>query len=234
MPLSHAEIVRRTALPKATVSRLTTTLVQAGFLRRATCGREFELGSKQMTIGQAFIEGSSLLRRATPWMQQLAERLDASVVLAIGDQFEMLYIGYHVSHRIRGLGLGVGSLVPMGSTAIGRAWLWGLPCMQQKELIAQLVRNADGQGPTIQQGIHDSFAELESTGACSMLDGTRPDAYGIALPLHLGFQRVLIALSCGAVGTQPDLEAARSRITPELRRAAAQFEASVTDLDGEP
>ena len=34
-PLSNAELVRRTGLSKATVSRLTTTLIRIGFLRRA-------------------------------------------------------------------------------------------------------------------------------------------------------------------------------------------------------
>lgn len=67
-----------------------------------------------------------------------------------------------------------------------------------------------------------------------MLYGARRDAYGIALPLHVGFKRVPMALSCGAAGMEPDLEAARRRIVPELRRVAAQFESSLTDLDGQP
>ena len=38
--LGNAELVRRTGLPKATVSRLTTTLLQVGFLRHVAGGSE--------------------------------------------------------------------------------------------------------------------------------------------------------------------------------------------------
>ena len=51
-------------------------------------------------------------------MQELADRLNGSVALAIGDHLEMLYIGYRISHRIATLRLGVGSLLPMGTTSI--------------------------------------------------------------------------------------------------------------------
>jgi DNA-binding IclR family transcriptional regulator len=234
MPLSNAEIVRRTALSKATVSRLTSTLVQLGYLRHVPAGREFELGTGPLAIGHAFIEASPLLRAAGSFMQELADRLNVSVALATGDHLEMLYIGYRISHRIATLRLGVGSLLPMGTTAIGRAWLWGLARAPQKELIAAIRRDAGAQGAAIEKGIRESFAELEATGVCAVLGGFQRDAYGIALPVRLGLQQVPMALSCGAADTEPNLTAARKRIAPELRRAAVQFEALLGNVDGEP
>jgi DNA-binding IclR family transcriptional regulator len=167
-------------------------------------------------------------------MQELADRLNSSVALAIGDHLDMLYIGYRVGHRVATLRLGVGSLLPMGTTSIGRAWLWGLPLPQQKALIAALRREAGSQGAAMERGIREGFAELEATGVCSVLGGFQRDAYGIALPVHVGVQRVPMSLSCGAADLVPDLAAERKRITPGLRKAAVELEKLLADLDGTP
>lgn len=234
MPLSHTELVRRTGLPKATVSRLTTTLTQVGFLRHVPGGRHFELSTGPLSIGHAFIEASPMLQKAGPFMQDLADRLDVSVALAIGNQLEMLYVAYRIGKRIATLRLGVGSLLPMGVTAIGRAYLWGLPLPEQRQHIAALRRAAGSQGAAMEHGIRQGFAELESTGTCFAVGGYQRDAYGIALPVCVGRQRIPMAFSCGAVDVEPHLAAARKRIAPELKKAAPQLERLLADVEGWP
>lgn len=234
MPLSNKEIVQRSGLSKATVSRLTNTLRQVGFLRHESGGRKFELSTGPLAIGHAFVDASPLLRRAEPFMQDLADKLNVSVALALGDQLEMLYIGYCISRRIATLRLGVGSLLPMATTAIGHAWLWGLPTASQEQHIDALRRDAGPDGDAVERGIRESFAELASTGVCSVLGGYQRDAYGIALPVRIGFQQTPMALSCGAAGAELDLAEECKRIVPELRKAAVQLESLLADLDGRP
>ncbi len=233
-PVSNAELVRRTGLSKATVSRLTTTLVQLGHLQHVQGGREFELATGPLSIGHAFIEASPLLRRVEPFMQELADRLNLSVALAVGDQLDMLYIAYRISHRIATLRLGIGSLLPMGSTSIGRAWLWGLEPALQRSYLGALKRQSGTQWPAMDQGIGEGFAELESSGVCSVMSGFHRDAYGIAVPVRVGVQRIPMALSCGAADMDPNLAAARKRIAPELRTASVQLEKLLQDIDGLP
>ena len=233
-PLSNAELVRRTGLSKATVSRLTSTLMQLDFLRHVPGGREFELDTGPLSIGLAFVEASPLIRRAEPLMQELADKVNGSVALAIGNQLDMLYIAYRISHRIATLRMGVGSILPMGATSIGRAWLWALPSAQQKALISALRREAGSQGTQMERGIREGFAELEETGVCSVLSGFQRDTYGISVPVHIGVQRVLMAMSCGAADLEPNLAAARQRMVPDLRKAAVEIEKLLADLDGMP
>ncbi|KND55789.1 Transcriptional regulator, IclR family [Candidatus Paraburkholderia kirkii] len=82
-PLSNAELVRRTGLSKATVSRLMTTLIRIGFLRRAGGVRLFELGAGALSIGHAYLETSPVTRTANPYLQELADKLDVCVALAV-------------------------------------------------------------------------------------------------------------------------------------------------------
>jgi DNA-binding IclR family transcriptional regulator len=232
--LSNTELVRRTGMSKAAVSRLTSTLLQLGFLRHVPGGRQFELGTGAFSIGNAFIAASPLLKAAQPFMQELADKLDVSVALAIGNQLEMLYVGYSASRHIATLRLGVGSLLPMASTSIGRAYLWGMPPVQQRAQIAALRRAAGPEGESVEAGIRHGFAELESEGTCFAVGVFQRDAFGIALPVRLGRERLLMALSCGAVAAPAHLSAMRQRIAPALKTAAPQLETLLADIEGMP
>lgn len=231
VPLSNAELVRRTGLSKATVSRLTSTLLQLDFLRRVPGKREFELSSGALVIGEAYLTTNAMLQAAQPLMQELADRLDVSVALAVQDDIDMLYVGYCVSSNVATLRMGVGSVLPMATTSIGRAYLWALPTEAQHALIETHTRNAGPQGECLARSIGASFAELDALGTCSVLCGFQRHTYGVALPIHAGRERVLMSLSCGKADVNLDLNAERERIAPVLKEAATDLEAALKDFD---
>jgi IclR family transcriptional regulator, positive regulator for flagellar biogenesis len=233
-PLSNAELVRRTGLSKATVSRLTSTLLQLGILGHAAGCRHFELAPGPLGIGHAFIESSKLLQAAHPLLQGLADRLDVSTALAVPNGMDMLYIAYRASARVATLRLGVGSVLPMGMTAIGRAYLWALPAVDRTPLTARLIQHAGPHAEALETAIRASFSELDDTGTCCVSDGVLRDTFGIALPVRVGRPGVLMGLSCGKAVVRPDLAAERKRLVPALKEVARQLEALLADADGQP
>ncbi|WP_353742824.1 helix-turn-helix domain-containing protein [Pseudomonas fluorescens] len=232
--LSNAQIVMRSGLPKSTVSRLTSTLIRSGFLRHVAGGRQFELASGSLGIGHAFVESSPLVQLAQPFMQQLADELNVSVALATGNQLDMLYVAYCSGKHIATLRLGIGSLLPMASTAIGRAYLWGLPDDQQTELLAALQAEVGSEASAMQAGIDKSFTELASTGTCFVRGGYQRDAFGIALPVKVGIERKVMGFSCGAVDIGSSLVSVRKRIEPALKDAAPRLEQLLASIEGTP
>ncbi|MGE4242812.1 IclR family transcriptional regulator [Ramlibacter sp.] len=234
VPLTNAELVRRTGLAKATVSRLTTTLMQLGFLRHLPGSREFELAAGPLAIGNALVASSALLKAAEAPLQELADRLGMGIALGVPEGDDMLYIAYRASTRVVALRLGVGALLPMGTTAIGHAWLWALPPAQREARIAALAAAAGERSGAVRQSIATSFDELESTGTCAVLGQFQRDAYGIALPVRIGRDRVLMGLNAGKADMQPDVAAEHRRVTPALRAAAAQLEQTLANFDSRP
>ncbi|WP_322063290.1 IclR family transcriptional regulator [Paraburkholderia sp. J63] len=228
-PLSNAELVRRTGLSKATVSRLTSTLIQVGFLRLVPGKREFELSIGALGIGHAYLSTNDLLQSAQPLLQALADRLDVSVALGIQDGIDMLYVDYRVSRKVATLRLGVGSVLPMGTTSIGRAYLWGLPEAEQRCLIEEHKRRAGAQGDALEQAIRASFDELEATGTCAVLGGFQRSTFGVSLPVRLGREGTLMSISCGRADVDFDLEAERERIAPALKETAARLQVQLAD-----
>jgi DNA-binding IclR family transcriptional regulator len=234
MPLSNADLVRRTGHSKATISRLTTTLIRVGFLRRVGGGRQFELATGALSIGHTYLQVNPITQVAQPIMQSLADKLNVSVALATADHLDMLYIGYCTGARIATLRLGVGSLLPMGSTSVGRAYLWGLPAAERRSCI-ELIKAATGRhANSVLSGIDEAFKDLEETGVCMSIGEYQRDAYGIALPIEVGRERTLMTLSCGAVEVEPNIAALRRHIVPSLKMAAAEVTALLADVEGLP
>lgn len=232
VPLTNAELVRRTGLPKATVSRLTSTLLHVGFLRLVPGKREFELSTGALGIGHAYLATNELLQAAQPLLQELADRLDVSVALGIQDGTDMLYVDYRVSRKVATLRLGVGSVLPMSTTSIGRAYLWGLPANEQTLLIEEHKRRAGLQGAALERAILASFDELESTGTCAVPGGFQRGTYGVALPVWIGRQRILMGMSCGKADVDLDLQSEHERIAPALKDTAARLQVQLADFEG--
>lgn len=230
-PLTNAELVRRTGLPKATVSRLTSTLLQVGFLRLVPGKREFELSAGALGIGHAYLSSNDLLQAAQPLMQELADRLDVSVALGIRDGLDLLYVGYRVSRKVATLRLGVGSVLPMQTTSIGRAYLWGLPPEERRPLVEEYLRRAGAQANALEQSLNASFNELEAHGTCAVLGGFQRNTYGVAMPVWLGRERTLMGLSCGKADVKLNLQSERERIAPALKETAARLEALLRDFE---
>ena len=229
MPLSNAEIVRRTGLPKATVSRLTSTLMQLGFLRHVPEGREFELGSAALDMGHAYIVGSQLAALANPVLQDLADTLGMSVALSTRDGLDMLYLGCKTSGQVATLRMGVGTVLPMGVTAAGHAYLWGLPVARREQLLLEVQRRA-ADSSRLSRIVRASFAELDDVGTCAVFGEYQRDVYAVALPVFVGRERVVMGLSCGRAVLNPDRALERKRVAPVLREASVQLQKTLAEL----
>ncbi|KVS40593.1 IclR family transcriptional regulator [Burkholderia ubonensis] len=181
-------------------------------------------------IGQAYLAANPVTPLAQPFLQKLADRLDASVALAVPDHLDMLHVAHCSGARIATPRMGVGSLVPMGMTAIGRAWLYGLPDPLRRRQIAQLTEAAGPQANAIAAGIEAAFADLRATGVCLSLGENQRDAWSMALPVRVGVSKTLMALSCGAVEPQPDVDAIRRRTVPALMQATIELATLLRDV----
>ncbi|MFT4195843.1 IclR family transcriptional regulator [Ottowia sp.] len=230
--LTNAELVRRTGLPKATISRLTSTLLHVGFLRLVPGKRGFELSTGALGIGHAYLATNDLLQAAQPLMQALADQLGVSVALGIQDGIDVLYVGYCVSRKVATLRLGVGSVLPMATTSIGRAYLWGLPLARRRALIDEHKRRAGApHDVALEASLRASFAELESEGTCAVLGGYQRGTYGVALPIHVGRQGMLMSMSCGKADVDLDLPSERARIAPALKDTATRLQALLSKFE---
>ncbi|WP_054698374.1 IclR family transcriptional regulator [Geotalea toluenoxydans] len=80
--LGNQDIAKRTKLPKSTVSRLTFTLSELGYLNYCKTANKYSLGNAVIALGYAKLGQMDIRRISRPLMQALAEHTQASVNLA--------------------------------------------------------------------------------------------------------------------------------------------------------
>jgi DNA-binding IclR family transcriptional regulator len=146
----------------------------------------------------------------------------------------MLYVACSASRSVATLRLGVGSVLPMGSTAIGQAYLSALSAEQRDGLLIRLRQRAGAHADALDVGIRAGLLQLESGGTCAVLGGYQRNAFGVALPIRVGRNRALAAMSCGKAGLCPDLAKEHKRIAPALKAAAVELETLLADFEGRP
>ncbi len=180
--LGNGELAERTGLPRATISRLTQTLTEAGYLHHCAPQRAYRLGAPVLTLAHAMRSGSPLLRVATPAMTALARRLRINVGLAVRDGDEMVYLE-SVRFNAKGAQRSVvsGQRVPIELTALGRAWLALAPEGERKAILAQLRVRRRRRWRLLEREIADAAACVARQGYC--VASWQPQVVALATPL---------------------------------------------------
>jgi DNA-binding IclR family transcriptional regulator len=139
-PIGNAEIAARVGLPKATVSRLTFTLTELGYINHDEATGRYSLGPSVLTLGYDVMAQMEIRDIARPYMQELARHADASVYLGVRNELEFIYVEACRTPASMAIRLGVGSRIPMETTGMGRAYIAALPETEREALLAQIAQ----------------------------------------------------------------------------------------------
>lgn len=213
--LGNAEIAERTGLPKSTVSRLTGTLLKAGFLSYSPLHHGYSLGGAVLSLSHAMRSGSILLQVARPIMVAEARRLKINIGIAIADRDDMVYLEtlrFSGSSSLRQVVSG--QRVPMALTSLGRAYLSTLSLEERRTQLAQLKSKHTRDWSTLRPDIHDSIASVELNGWCAA--SWQPHVIALATPLPIEPQAIHILNM--SIQTSEDIERVVERLGPELNR----------------
>ncbi len=131
--LPLAELVRTLALPKSTVHGLCATLVQAGLVERLADGT-YHLGTRVMDLAHAYMARTDLTAEFQAVLDAEAPMPEESMVLAVLDGGDIVYVGCRNGTRPFGFNFRIGMRLPANCTASGKAMLATLPPEQVIEL----------------------------------------------------------------------------------------------------
>ncbi|WP_042878042.1 IclR family transcriptional regulator [Cupriavidus necator] len=168
--LTNAELAARTGLPRPTVSRLTRSLVDAGFLRYDVNERAYRLAPVVLSLADAFRHANGAADIALPLMRKVAEADKVNVGLAVGDQLEMVYLASirHSRDSVsRTRRVVPGSRVPMELTAIGLSWLGALPPGVREDMLAGIAARQGEAWPAMRTRVLRAIAQSQQRGFCT-------------------------------------------------------------------
>ena len=90
--LGNAELSNRTHIPRPTVSRLTYTLTQLGYLQHNRHLEKYRLGPGVLALGYRFLANMGIREIARPHLQHFADATDCNVSLGGADRSDMVYL----------------------------------------------------------------------------------------------------------------------------------------------
>ncbi|MBI3146507.1 MAG: IclR family transcriptional regulator [Pseudogulbenkiania sp.] len=181
--LSNQELARRTGLPKSTVSRLTHTLTQLGYLSHEADSGFYRLGLAVLELGSVVLASYDIRRAAAPLMREFALANNVSVSLAMRDGSDMVYLETCRSGARVSVQLTVGSRVPVATTAIGRAYYVGLGATDRARLDGELATRYDGDWPDIKTRLDAALAHYRQHGFTSSFGEFVPEVMAVGVPL---------------------------------------------------
>lgn len=182
--LGNQEIVRRTNLPKPTVSRMTFTLSALGYLEYSPSLEKYSLGPGVLSLSHAYMKSHDVVTIARPLMRELADYTEAAVMLGAADGKRMVVLEVCQGDTTFHLKLDPGARVPHGSTALGRADLAARPQDVFDHHLADLERDIEPKiWPKIRAGILRAREDYRNYGFCFSMGDWNPDVFAVGVPM---------------------------------------------------
>lgn len=228
--LGNGELAERTGLARSTVSRLTQSLVDMGFLQYDAALRAYRLGVPVLSLAHAMRSGSTVLQQAAPMMRELAQAEHLNVGLALADRDEMVYLESIRHGRKASLrSVVAGQRVPMALTSLGRAWLAVAPEADYAARMADFATRS-AHWPALQADIEAAVAHVGRHGWCAA--SWQPEVVALSTPLVLEHYPVHVLNV--SLSTRASVRDVARDLAPRLMRLAAGIRDAVETAQSEP
>lgn len=221
--LGNSEMAKMLKLPKATVSRLSYTLLCMGYLTATEYYGKYQLGAATLSMGYPLLAQFTIRRSARPLMLKMAKSLNCNVSIGVRDRFSMVYIevirtggGIVYAHD-------VGSTHPLLGTSIGRAYLLGCTPAVRESLINQIKIKEPDQWRQYGKKTQENLQDYPQYGCCTAVGEIVPDVQAVAVPLGRIDRVDVAAISCSFQGRSLNTDWLRREVAPQLQALARQI-----------
>lgn len=226
-PLGNRSLSDLTGVPRATVSRLTATLVSLGMLRQCEQTERFSLAAGVLEFSGAYLAGLDLNSVAQPHLVALAERSGAGVLLGACDRLEMVVLQSVRPRAAMVLGrVEVGGRLSLASSALGRAYLAMLAPPERDRLLASVRLSMPEEWQRAEAGLITALAQAQAEGFCLSLGEWHPElnTIGCAFALPSGD---VYGVTCGGSPVTQTRERLMTHVAPALRQCVERIAAEL-------
>jgi DNA-binding IclR family transcriptional regulator len=222
--LGNQELSAKTGLAKATVSRLTHTLAQQGYLKKQTDSGKYQLDVGVLAFGYQMLSNLSVRTVAHPLMDELARYAQAAVAMAARDRLQMVYLDVVHGQANMTMRRQVGSYLPLHLSSVGRACLAAMPEQERAFLLDHIRERHSAEWRDIRRGLDRAFQDYEDYGYCLSIGEWTRDVNSVAVPL-MHREHGILAFNCGGPSFQLSREKLEDDIGPRLKHMVSQIQA---------
>ena len=222
--LGNKQLAERTGLSKASISRLSTTLLARGLLLFDADTRRYRLGSSALTLGYPLLASLGVRRLARLPMSQLAEAVGGTVSLAMRDRNRMVYVETCRAQQPGPFRPDVGAALPMLQSAVGRTWLASATPAERSAVLADLRVQAPTQLAAWAPALAQAMRDLARAGFCTSPGHWLPEVHAVAVPLDIRLGGERLVLNCGVPARRLAPGELSTHVAPRLLTLARRIE----------
>lgn len=222
--LSLSEVAAATDLARPTARRLLLTLEELGFVQSSD--GEFELTTKAMSLGMAYVSSLGLWDIARPHLHALVAKTGQSSSMAQLDGSDIVYVARVSVQRLITLRVEVGTRFPALQTSQGKVLLAALEGQALTSTLALPSRS--GLPVVLPRPAEETDAELRSVRARGWAladEELAPGIRSIAVPVRDGSGAVRAAMNVTVHAADTAVEVLKDKYLPLLLRAASDVSA---------
>lgn len=220
-PVTLSQLAQRLEIPKATLSRIVTSLQSYGYLIALPGNQGFLPGPRMEKFGLASLGNNSFRRACRSVLRGLVQELGETCNLSALDSDRVMYVErVETTHPLR-LQLEPGTRAPLHCTAGGKLFLSQMPSAEQEALLRTLTLSK--MTPRTITDPEELAKELNLLKQHNIgLDNEEfiQGMVGVAVPITGLDGRVQAAIVCHSASARASLDELKMHI-PQLRRAAA-------------
>jgi DNA-binding IclR family transcriptional regulator len=227
--LSNADLAAATGLSRPTVSRLTHTLAQLGYLKRDAKGR-FALGLGILAAAYPVLSALKVRQLARPLMRDFATYTGGTVSIAMPFGLDFIYVETLRTTDAVPHVPDVGFTSTMATTAVGRALL----SLYSKDELQHYLQTVKTERPEELQYVEkrtlpDMELCRERQFAVSIGEW-RPEIFGVAAPLYRTATGDCLAVNCGIPSFRFSAEQIERECGPRILGLARSIRSLVDNL----
>ena len=202
--LTLTELGQATGMNKASVQRLTDTLLALGFLGRNQ-HKEYYLGPKVLSLGYAFLEGSQLREIARDHLRRFSEANGRTVNLCVLDDLDTVVVYRREVQSFFKFDVAAGSRLPSYATSMGKILLAALPDAELKARLKRLkLTRLTPHTITDRDVLWRELMEVRQRGWAVGDREASLALYSLAVPIINQRQRVMATINVSIFAEQMD------------------------------
>ena len=221
--MTLSEVAVRTGLSRATARRFLLTLQDLGYVR--SDGKYFELTSKVLQLGYAYLSSATLPQLIEPVLEELSAKVHESASASVLDDSDIVYIARVHTRSIMRVGISVGTRFPALNTSMGRVHLAYQSQEKQDAVVAAGMPAATGVGIDNPQDLLAELHKIRAQGYAVVDQELEIGLRSVAVPVF-GPDGTVVAAMNVSMSVHPNTvesaEQAAQKILPDLLKASQQ------------
>ncbi len=216
--LGNRDFAEATGMSKATVSRFTYTLVRLGHLRVDAASGRYRLGAAVLPLAYPLLATIPLRQVVRFPMRRLADRIGASVSLAMRDRLDLVYVETSRSKSVQSNRYSdIGMAHPIIATANGRAYLAGSAPAEREALMNEIRVKTPDLWKRAHRRALEMIDEWKTLRFCYSYGEYRPDVCTVGVPYRDAPSGELFVFNCVLPSHVVKAGQLENEVGPQLR-----------------